>query len=148
MLKKFKFRLQVVLDMREKELDERRRELARISAALNQQQEKLDNIFKHQALNNQEQEELVAAENLDIFQLEEHRSFGIKLIVDAQNQERIINNTKKILEHKQKEVKEAHQKVEVLKKLKEKQEKEYYQAFLQAEIKEIDDITSARFKVG
>ena len=147
-MKKFKFRLQVVLDMREKELDERRRELARISAALNQQQEKLDNIFKHQALNNQEQEELVAAENLDIFQLEEHRSFGIKLIVDAQNQERIINNTKKILEHKQKEVKEAHQKVEVLKKLKEKQEKEYYQAFLQAEIKEIDDITSARFKVG
>ena len=140
--------MQVVLDMREKELDERRRELARISAALNQQQEKLDNIFKHQALNNQEQEELVAAENLDIFQLEEHRSFGIKLIVDAQNQERIINNTKKILEHKQKEVKEAHQKVEVLKKLKEKQEKEYYQAFLQAEIKEIDDITSARFKVG
>ena len=147
-MKKFKFRLQVVLDMREKELDERRRELARISAALNQQQEKLDNIFKHQALNNQEQEELVAAGNLDIFQLEEHRSFGIKLIVDAQNQERIINNTKKILEHKQKEVKEAHQKVEVLKKLKEKQEKEYYQAFLQAEIKEIDDITSARFKVG
>lgn len=147
-MKKFKFRLQVVLDMREKELDERRRELARISAALNQQQEKLDNIFKHQALNNQEQEELAAAENLNIFQLEEHRSFGIKLISDAQNQERIINNTKKILEHKQKEVKEAHQKVEVLKKLKEKQEKEYYQAFLQAEIKEIDDITSARFKVG
>ena len=140
--------MQVVLDMREKELDERRRELARISAALNQQQEKLDNIFKHQALNNQEQEELAAAENLNIFQLEEHRSFGIKLISDAQNQERIINNTKKILEHKQKEVKEAHQKVEVLKKLKEKQEKEYYQAFLQAEIKEIDDITSARFKVG
>ena len=37
-------------------------------------------------------------------------------------------------------------KVEVLKKLKEKQEKEYYKEFLQTETKEIDDITSARFR--
>ena len=88
------------------------------------------------------------AENLDIFQLEEHRTFGIKLITDAKNQERIIDNTKRILEHKQKEVKEAHQKVEVLKRLKEKQEKEYYQEFLHNEMKEIDDMTSARFKVS
>ena len=43
---------------------------------------------------------------------------------------------------------EAHQKVEVLKKLKEKQEQEYYQEFLKAEIKEIDDITSARFRLN
>ena len=35
--------------------------------------------------------------------------------------------------------------MEVLKKLKEKQEEEYYKEFLDAEIKEIDDITSARF---
>ena len=48
----------------------------------------------------------------------------------------------------QKEVKEAHQKVEVLKRLKEKQEKEYYQEFLHNEMKEIDDMTSARFKVS
>ena len=88
------------------------------------------------------------AENLYIFQLEEHRTFGIRLITDAKNQERIIDNTKRILEHKQKEVKEAHQKVEVLKRLKEKQEKEYYQEFLHNEMKEIDDMTSARFKVS
>ena len=104
--------------MREKELEDRRREMARVAEALNQQQEKLQNIFKHQEQNNQAQEALAMAENLDIFQLEEHRTFGIKLITDAKNQERIIDNTKRILEHKQKEVKEAHQKVEVLKRLK------------------------------
>ena len=147
-MKKFKFRLQVVLDMREKELEDRRREMARVAEALNQQQEKLQNIFKHQEQNNQAQEALAMAENLDIFQLEEHRTFGIKLITDAKNQERIIDNTKRILEHKQKEVKEAHQNVEVLKRLKEKQEKEYYQEFLHNEMKEIDDMTSARFKVS
>ena len=125
-----------------------RNEQKRAEEALNQQQEKLQNIFKHQEQNNQAQEALAMAENLDIFQLEEHRTFGIKLITDAKNQERIIDNTKRILEHKQKEVKEAHQKVEVLKRLKEKQEKEYYQEFLHNEMKEIDDMTSARFKVS
>ena len=147
-MKKFRFRLQVVLDMREKELEERQMEMARIVTALNTQQEKLQNIFQRQKENTLMQETLAAAENLDIFQLEEHRPFGIKLIGDAKNQERIIANTKTILERKQLEVKEAYQKVETLKKLKEKQEKEFYKEFLHAEMKEIDDITSARFKIG
>ena len=147
-MKKFKFRLQVVLDIREKELEERQMEMAKIVSALNQQKEKLQDIIKHQESNTKAQEALSSAENLDIFQIEEHRVFGIKLVADAINQERLIKNTESILFRKQQEVKEAHQKVEVLKKLKEKQEKEYYKAFLDSEIKEIDDITSARFKVS
>lgn len=140
--------MQVVLDMREKELETRQMEMAKIVTALNQQQEKLQNIIQHQQDNTQKQEALATAEELDIFRLEEHRTFGIKLITDAKNQERIIENTKALLLRKQKDVQEAHRKVEVLKKLKEKQEKEFYKEFLQAEIKEIDDITSARFKIG
>ena len=70
----------------------------------------------------------------------------MKLISDANNQQRVIANTESILARKQREVKEAHQKVEILRKLKEKQETEYYQEFLKAETKEIDDITSARFR--
>ena len=81
-MKKFRFRLQVVLDMREKELEERQMEMARIVTALNTQQEKLQNIFQRQKENSLMQETLAAAENLDIFQLEEHRTFGIKLIGD------------------------------------------------------------------
>lgn len=147
-MKKFKFRLQVVLDMREKELEERQMEMSKIITALNQQQEKLQNIIQHQQDNTQKQEALATAENLDIFQLEEHRTYGIKLVTDAKNQERIIANTKILLQRKQQDVQEAHRKVEVLKKLKEKQEKEYYKEFLKTEMKEIDDITSARFKIG
>jgi flagellar export protein FliJ len=52
-----------------------------------------------------------------------------------------------LLARKQIEVREAHKKVEILKKLKEKQEQEYYKAFIDAEVKEIDDITSARFNI-
>jgi flagellar FliJ protein len=138
--------MQVVLNMREKELEERQMEMAKILAALNLQKEKLQQIFNNQEENKIKLETLCTAENMDIEQVEAHREYGIKLIGDATNQERIIANTEAILKRKQQEVMEAHQKVEVLKKLKEKQEEEYYKEFLQAEIKEIDDITSARYR--
>ena len=80
-----------------------------------------------------------------IQQIEAHRDYALKLVVDENNKKRIIANTKLLLEKKQVEVREAHKKVEVLKKLKEKQEQEYYKEFLDAEVKEVDDITSARF---
>ena len=146
-LKKFRFRMQVVLDLREKELEERQMEMAKIVASLNAQKEKLQAIIIAQEKNRADLEALNTSENLDIAQVEMHRDYGMKLINDARNQERIIANTESILKVKQKEVFEAHKKVEVLKKLKEKQEKEYYKEFLQAETKEIDDITSARFRL-
>jgi flagellar export protein FliJ len=138
--------MQVVLEMREKELEERQMEMAKILAALNSQKEKLQEIFNAEGKNNQEMEVLCSSESLEVEEIKSHRDFGIKLIGDAKNQERIIANTEAILKRKQQEVFEAHKKVEVLKKLKEKQEKEYYQEFLKAEMKEIDDITSARFR--
>lgn len=140
--------MQVVLDMREKELEERQMEMAKILAALNAQQEKLQGILNSQNENKIHLENLCTSEDVDISQVEMYRDYGLKLIVDAKNQERIIANTQSILKIKQDEVREAHQKVEVLKKLKEKQEKEYYKEFLQAETKEIDDITSARFRLN
>ena len=44
-------------------------------------------------------------------------------------------------------MREAHKKVEVLKKLKEKQEEQYYKDFLAMEVKETDDITTSRFNI-
>ncbi len=133
--------------MRENELEQRRIEAAKILAALKKQEAELENIIQSQLKNSQQIENLYTLDSLDIQQLESHRTYGLKLIVDAQNQERIIANTKAILERKQIEVREAHKKVEILKKLKEKQETQYYKDFLDSEVKEIDDITSARFNI-
>ncbi len=138
--------MQVVLDMREKELEARQMEMAKILAALNDQKEKLQSIILAQEENKNRLEILSTSEDLDIVQVQMHQGYAVKLTTDGINQERIIANTEAILKHKQKEVLEAHQKVEVLRKLKEKQEQEYYKEFLQAEAKEIDDITSARFR--
>lgn len=139
--------MQVVLNMREKELEQKQMEMAKIVAMLNAQKEKLQIILSEQEKNRQRLEELCTSGILDVAQVESYRSYGIKLAQDEVNQARLIRNTEVILERKQKEVLEAHKNVEVLKKLKEKQEKEYYQEFLSAEMKEIDDITSARFRL-
>ena len=133
--------------MRENELEQRQMEAAKILAALRTQEQKLQDIIESQIKNTEQLENLYDSDNLEIQQIEGHRDYGLKLIVDAGNQERIIQNTKALLQRKQVEVREAHKKVEILKNLKEKQEKQYYKEFLDAEVKEIDDITSARFSI-
>ncbi len=140
--------MQVVLDMREKELEARQMEMAKILSALNAQREKLQLIHKAKQENIAALETLSTAEELDINLVQMHQSYELKLNNDIVNQERIIANTESILKVKQKEVHEAHKKVEVLKKLKEKQEQQYYKEFLLTEAKEIDDITSARFRLN
>ena len=139
--------MQVVLDMRQNELEKRQMEAAKIVAVLQKQQGELQGIKDSQLRNSEQMDNLYSLDTLDIQQIEAHRDYGLKLIVDEQNKLRIIANTKALLEMKQKEVREAHKKVEVLKKLKEKQEQDYYKEFLDSEIKEIDDITSARFNL-
>ena len=133
--------------MRENELEQRQMEAAKIIAALRKQEAELQEIIDSQANNSRQMEELYESNTLDIQQIEAHKAYGLKLIVDAQNKNRIISNTKMILEKKQAEVREAHKKVEILKKLKEKQEQEYYKNILDSEIKEIDDLISARFNL-
>ena len=139
--------MQVVLDMRKNELEQRQMEAAKILAALKKQEYELQQIIDSQNQNSEQMEALYTLNTLDIQQIEAHKAYGLKLIIDAKNKERIIANTKLLFEKKQVEVREAHKKVEVLKKLKEKQEKEYYKNFLDSEIKEVDDITSARFNL-
>jgi flagellar export protein FliJ len=134
--------------MRENELEQRQMEAAKIIAALRKQEAELQEIINSQNQNSEQLETLHTLDTLDIQQIEAHKAFGLKLVVDAQNKERIISNTKLLLERKQVEVREAHKKVEVLKKLKEKQEEQYYKDFLASEVKEIDDLTSARFNLG
>ncbi len=146
-MKKFKFRLQVVLDMRENELEQRQMEAAKIMAKLREQEARREEIIQSQIRNDEQMENLYTLDSIDIQQLEGHRDYGLKLMVDVANQERVIANTKAILERKMVEVREAHKKVEILKKLKEKQEKQYYKEFLDSEMKELDDITSARFSI-
>ena len=107
-----------MLDIRENELEQRQMEMAKILTTLRKQEQELQEILDSQVKNSQEMEALYNFDALDIQQIENHRVYGLKLISDQANKERIIANTRNLIKLKQKEVNEAYKKVEVLKKLK------------------------------
>ena len=80
--------------MRENELEQRQMEAAKILAALNKQEAELYSIIDAQQKNKEQMETLYTLSTLDIQQIEAHRQYGLKLIIDEKNKERIINNTK------------------------------------------------------
>jgi len=147
-LKKFKFRLDVVLNMRQRELEKKQQEMAEIVKVIEEQREKLQSIINEQQQTETNLEKLIDAEEIDVTMINGHRNYSLKLVNDAKNQEGIINRAMQLLEVKKKEVQEAYKKVKILEKLKEKQEKEYMTNIEQILAKEIDDIAVTRYKAG
>lgn len=146
-MKKFSFRLQTVLEMREKKLEDKRREMAQVIAMLNEQNEKLEGMITRENHVRSTLEGIyTGGKELDILEITNYKDFLGKVIVDQKNQERIIEKTKYLLKFKQLEVREALKDLKVLEKLKETQEKKFYQHYEYVMAKEIDDIASTRYK--
>lgn len=146
-MKKFSFRLQTVLEMREKTLEEKRREMAKVISELNEQNQKLEELFSKQNNAKTHLETIYASgQELDILEITNFKDYIGKVIVDAKNQEQIIEKTKIQLRIKQMEVTNALKELKILEKLKETQEKKFYQNIEYINAKEIDDIASTRYK--
>lgn len=147
-MKKFSFRLQAVLDMRQKELEKKQLEMASIVKVLNSQIEQLEWIHSQEANALTSLESICNAQILDVTTISSSNGYLAKLGNDEKKQLKVIENTRNMLKMKQLEINEAYKKVKVLEKLKEKQEKEYYKAFEEKSAKEIDDIATTRYKVS
>ena len=146
-MKKYSFRLQTVLEIREKKLEEKRREMAVVIARLNEQNEYLEHLAKTQLQVIDILEKIYdSGKELDILEVTNYKSYFGQLIVDIKNQEEIVKKTEMLLKFKQLEVTEALKEVKVLEKLKEKQEKKFYQNYERLQAKEIDDIASTRYR--
>lgn len=146
-MKKYSFRLQTVLEMREKTLEDKRREMAMIIAKLNEQNEYLEGLIsKEKNVRSRLEDIYSSGEELDITEITNYKDFLGKVITDAKKQEKFIEKTKEILRFKQLEVTEALKAVKILEKLKETQEKKFYQHYEYVQAKEIDDIASTRYK--
>lgn len=133
--------------MREKKLEEKQREMALVIAKLNEQNEYLEQLISKEK-NVRETLETIYNEGkeLDIGEITNYKNFLGKVITDAKNQEKIIKKTTHLLKFKQLEVTEALKEVKILEKLKETQEKKFYQHYEYIQTKEIDDIASTRYK--
>lgn len=146
-MKKFSFRLQTVLGMREKALEEKQLEMARVVQSLNLQIQRLEDLLTQKQNTRENLEKFYENdEELDILGITNYKNFFSKLINDVKIQESVIENTKNILKFKQIEVNEALKEVKILEKLKEKQEKKFYQHYEYVQSKEIDDIASTRYQ--
>ena len=147
-MKKFNFRLQAVLDIRQKELEKKQQEMASIVKILNKQIEELEWLHSRENQVLTSLDEIYNSSSLDVTSISASNLYLAKLGNDVKNQIKIVDNTRHILQLKQLEINEAYKQVKVLEKLKEKQEKEYYKVFEEKAAKEIDDIATSRYKVG
>ena len=145
-MKKFQFRLQVVLDIKEKLLEEKLVELSKIQRGLQEAIQKQKTLENYQLEINQALLKVFQSGNdLDLIEVQRYKDFINKLIVDISNQKVVVQNITKVLEIKRREVNEVLKEKKVLEKLKENQKKKYYREFEDYERRELDDIASARY---
>lgn len=134
--------------MREKTLEDKRREMAVVIAKLNEQMERLEELMSKEANARGSLEGIYGGtKELDIMEITNYKDFLSKVIVEQKNQELVIEKTRNLLRFKQLEVTEALKAVKILEKLKETQERKFYQHYEYVMAKEIDDIASTRYKV-
>ena len=146
-MKKYSFRLQTVLEMREKKLEDKRREMAKVIAQLNEQNQKLETLVNKKDNTKTSLEKIYEGrKELDILEITNYKDYLSKIITDGKTQEKVIENTKNMLKFKQLEVTNALKEVKIMEKLKETQEKNFYQHYEYVQAKEIDDISSTRYK--
>ena len=145
-MKKFQFRLQVVLDIKEKLLEQKLLELSKVQRSLQEAVQKQRTLEGYQnEINEALMNVFQSGNDLDLVEVQRYKDFINKLIVDISNQKVVIQNISKVLELKRKEVNKVLKEKKVLEKLKENQKKKYYQSYEQYQTRELDDIASSRY---
>jgi len=145
-LKKFQFRLQVVLDIKEKLLEQKLVELSKVQKGLQEAIQKQQTLESYQVEINQALLKVFQSGNdLDLVEVQRYKDFINKLLVDISAQKVVVQNITKLLDIKRKEVNEVLKEKKVLEKLKENQKIKYYKEFEQYERNELDDIASSRY---
>lgn len=147
-MKKFKFKLQIVLDKRQKELEDKQLEMSKVQALLKKQTEELENFIQRQDQTRNALDGILGQNaSIDLMTIKIHQDFIEKLSSDIQNQHKIISDTEQELELKQQEVIEALKAAKMLEKLKEKHYHEFLVEFEFQQQKELEDVTQARFRL-
>ena len=145
-MKKFQFRLQVVLDIKEKLLEQKLVELSKVQKGLQEAIQKQQTLESYQVEINQALLKVFQSGNdLDLVEVQRYKDFINKLLVDISAQKVVVQNITKLLDIKRKEVNDVLKEKKVLEKLKENQKQKYYKEFEQYERNELDDIASSRY---
>lgn len=143
-MRRFNFRLQSILNLKEKKLEDERLKLAGIISVLESQKDILLEMNEKKEYLEAQLENITNSQVLDIQNVVGYKNFLNRTTQDIKMQFEIIKKTQFELEEQQIKVNEAYREVKVLEKLKEKQYKNFLFKYEQTQIKEIDDITISR----
>jgi len=146
-VKKFKFKLQSVLDARIKALENCQLALSKVEFKLNQAVKHLEQLYELQKKSKSELESLLTAgTQIDLMIICCHQNYIEKLKSDIKDQHKIIASIEIELEEKKQKVLEALKAKTMLEKLKEKALKEFKENFERLDMLQIDEIATNRQK--
>lgn len=145
-MRRFSFRLQSVLNLKEKNLEDERLKLAGIISVLESQKDVLLEMNEKKRYLETELEEVTKESTLDIENVVGYKNYLNQVTQDIRMQFEIIKKTQFELEEQQLKVNQAYKEVKILEKLKEKQYQDFLTQYEQSQIKELDDITISRQK--
>lgn len=145
-MKKFKFRMQTILEIKAKKLEEEQLKLASLLNTLNSQEEILEQMNSQAQRISNELNSLLSSENIEVDKICNYKSFLKNVSFDIQTQKELIRKTQINIDEQKIALGEAYKELKILENLKEKQQKEHYRHFEELEVKEIDDITISRYK--
>ena len=145
-MKKYKFRLQTVLDIKEKVLEEKLLELSKIVKVFNDENQRLHEFESNKQKSLQELNDMYAKSDvLDISQVQAYKAYLGKVSFDIRKQEQVLEQISKIMQEKQLEANDALKEKKIFEKLKENETKAFYKEFIKKENAENDDIVSCRY---
>lgn len=145
-MRRFTFKLQSILNIRERKLEDERHRLAEIIAKLEEQKDILLEMNEKKESLEKELNNALDNQVLDIQFTISAKNYLKQMSDDIKMQFEIIKRTQNELNEQKIVVAAAYKEVKILEKLKEKQYKNFMFEYEQNQIKEMDDITSARQK--
>lgn len=146
-MKKFKFRLDTILKLKEKALDDKMLELAKITKFINDTVEGLNKIRQTRKQINLDLMNIYqSGKCLDLQEIQSYKDYLVKLTENIAKHEDLIKQLNNAHKKKQAEVHEALKEKNILEKLKEKQSEKHYKDWEQKQAIELDDIIISRYK--
>ncbi|EKE02466.1 MAG: hypothetical protein ACD_20C00383G0018 [uncultured bacterium] len=146
-MRKFKFKLQSVLDARIKTLEDRQLALSIVQHRHQQAVKHLEYLYESENKTRNELETVLkAGTKIDFTTIQCHQNYIGKLKSDIQNQHKIIADIEIELEEKKQEVLQALKAKTMLEKLKEKALKEFKAEVERLDMLQIDEIATNRQK--
>lgn len=145
-MKGFKFKLQSVLEARNKRFEDTQLEFAQVKNRLNNENKKLNFLYQDLEQTTAGLESIIQRGIIDYTLMSSHQSYILKLKADINNQHRFIEEIEKELEEKNRIMLEALKEKTMMEKLRERALESFKKELERQDLLNIDEIATNRYR--